>query len=73
MSGWALILWTILRAIDLLLDELARQRVKKEVRQEQRQVDDDAAKAADQIDADVLASELDALRERMRDYQRTTP
>lgn len=73
MSGLALLFWIVLRVIDLVLDELARGKVLAEVRQEQEQINDAATKAADQIDVDALTGELDALRERMRDYQRTKP
>lgn len=59
--------------LDYLRDRKLREEGQEEVRRQQEQVNEAAKERAREIDADVLRDELDAIRERMRDYQRSNP
>lgn len=73
LNAIATIFEVLLLLLRFLRDGELREQGREEVRQSQEEADAAAKETADQIDADVARSELDALRERMRDYQRTTP
>lgn len=59
--------------LDLIRERKVREEGQEDVRRQQEQVNEAAKDRALEIDAGVRDAELDALRERMRHYQRTTP
>lgn len=59
--------------LDLIRERRVREEGQEDVRRQQEKVNEAAKERALEIDAGVRDAELDALRERMRDYQRTTP
>lgn len=77
MSRLLSALLTLLNLAQAILTYLREKRIKdegrKEVLTEQEQVNEEAHDRSLEIDADGIRLELDALRERMRDYQRTDP